>query len=106
MFYKTFSDYMLDNRYHIAEKLKECKSKQTLIREALDSYDWAVSKAIEHLESYKLLKEEIISEFGEDKFHELENKAADKFMRLNTAVGKYNLDVMRGKKVGYSAEEY
>lgn len=105
MFYKKFSDYMLDNRYHFANKLWKCKSKQTLVREALDYYDYAVGKAIEHHESYKLLKEAVIAELGEDKFREIEAKAAKNFMQLNEAVGDYYSDVLHKKRVGYSAKE-
>ena len=105
MFYKKFSDYMLDNRYHFANKLWKCKSKQTLVREALDAYDFAVTKAIEHHESYKLLKAAMVEELGKEKSEEIETKAAKNFMQLQYGIDNYFGDVKSGKKVGYSAEE-
>lgn len=105
MNYESFSDYMLDNRNALADKLKGCETSEQLISEALDGYDWAVSKGIEHLEWYKMLKEAIIKEYGEEKFSELERRSCEDLLRIPNAVSSYYSDVAGKKKVGYSAGE-
>ena len=106
MIYNTFSDMMLDNRWGISNGLKACNDKDEIIEKALDAYDFAVAKGIEHHESYKLLKAAIIDELGEETFRKIEKKAAEKFMELGRAVDIYYSDVKSGKLVGYSAEEF
>lgn len=105
MYYKTFSDMMLDNRHDIDKELRACETKPEMIEKALGAYDFAVTKAIEHHESYKLLKAAMVEELGKEKSEEIETKAAKNFMQLQYGIDNYFGDVKSGKKVGYSAEE-
>lgn len=106
MVYETFSDMMLDNRHGIEKGLNACDDKAEIIEKALDAYDFAVVKGIEHHESYNLLKAAIIDELGEESFRKIEKKAAERFMELGRAVDIYYSDVKSGKLVGYSSEEF
>ena len=105
MYYNSFSDMMLDNRNGIDKGLRACETKPEMIEKALTAYDFAVSKGIEHHESYKLLKVTMVEELGKEKAEEIEIKAAKNFMQLQKGIDKYFDDVKSGKKVGYSAEE-
>lgn len=105
MIYKTFSDMMLDNRHSIEKGLNACENKAEIIEKSLDAYDFAVVKGIEHHECYKLLRQAIIDELGQDVCDKIEKLASKKFMELAKATDVYYTDIKSGKRVGYSTEE-
>lgn len=106
MIYEKFSDMMLDNRTALKRGLNACEDKAEIIEKSLDAYDFAVVKGIEHHECYKLLRQAIIDELGQDVCDKIDKRADENFMELAKAIGVYCADVKSGKKVGYSAEEF
>ena len=60
-----------------------------MIEKALTAYDFAVSKGIEHHESYKLLKAAMVEELGKERAEKIEIKAAKNFMQLQKGIDKY-----------------
>lgn len=105
MIYEKFSDMMLDNRHGIEKELNACENKAEIIEKSLDAYDFAVIKGIEYHQCYKLLRQAIIDELGQDVWDKIDKRTAENFMELAKAVGVYYADVKSGKRVGYSAEE-
>ena len=105
MIYKTFSDMMLDNRHGIEKGLNACEDKAEIIEKSLDAYGFAVVKGIEHHECYKLLRQAIIDELGQDVCDKIEKRASYNINKLAMATAVYYNDVKNGKRVGYSAEE-